>query len=168
MSPQTLALIAACYGLLGGMILYGLIDFFRKGGTRDLRNWLGAEIECNVKLLKENAELRGIVRGDLVLIDPEKTYVLRTDAHMSRKSAEELLRAFTSHTGAKAAIVVGVASIDRASTEGASEEASAVPGHVDTLASSLSAHPCATYGHKFTHAVTPRKCVYCDLPEVSA
>lgn len=53
MSPQTLALIVMCYGFLGGVIFASLFEHFRKGGWRDLKNELEAEVEFNVGLLKQ-------------------------------------------------------------------------------------------------------------------
>lgn len=53
MTTLQIAIITGAGCLWLGYIGCSLFDLYRKGGQRDLENWLDAEVEQNVKLLQE-------------------------------------------------------------------------------------------------------------------
>lgn len=69
MTPQHIILAVVAASCASALAMFYWCEF-GKGGIRDLANWLDAEVEQGVKLLKENEKLRKVAsRYEKLLIE---------------------------------------------------------------------------------------------------
>ena len=154
-----IALVTWSFGLWLGHVGTLLFDRYRKGGERDLQNWVDAEVEQNVKLLKENETLR-CNQASALVIESGKTYLIEFTNSVTDGVAERFVDIFEEKTGAKLVVIWGASLARDFSNAGAGKGEGVESGHVDTPSPSAYAWVCEKRGHRYEAHRNPTDSVH--------